>query len=257
MSPAIKTPLRRIWYAVNHKPVESQRTLILIHGAGGSHLSWPPQLRAIDGWNVLAPDLPGHGRSEGPGCDSIDGYAAAMTGLFDTLGIEKVVLCGYSMGGAVALWMALNHPDKVDRLILMSTGANLPVAPAILNGLATDRENTLSLITHWSFGPNAVQHLRQLTLDMMRKTGPEAIQCDFNACNEFDVRDRLGEIQAPTLVICGTADKMTPLKYSQFLADQIPQASLITIEDGGHMMALEQPDAVSKVVLNFLNTGLL
>jgi pimeloyl-ACP methyl ester carboxylesterase len=254
MSPLIQTSRCRIWYACSHRCETLQSPIILIHGAGGNHLAWPLQMRKLAGCQVLAPDLPGHGRSAGAGCNTISAFGKALIALMDSLNIISAVIGGYSMGGAIALWMALNHAEKIEKLILLATGAKLSVSPEIIQGLVNDREKTLERIISWSFGPTATKDLKELTINSMRETDPDVILSDFIACNEFDVREKLAEIQAPTLVIGGDADKMTPLKYAQYLADHITNSQLVTIKGGGHMMILEQPDTIAGVVLQFIKS---
>jgi len=253
MSPLIRTPRGNIWYAGSRRE-QVQSPIILIHGAGGTHLAWPSQLRCLSGFQVLVLDLPGHGRSDGPRSKTIDAYGQAVITFMDTLNIDRAIISGYSMGGAIALWMALYHVEKIEKLLLMATGASLPVSPEIIHGLTSNREKTLESIVSWSFGPNSAKDLKALTLKSMRETKPDVILDDFIACNTFDVREKLADVQAPTLVIGGDADRMMPLKYSQYLADHIPNSQLVTIEGGNHMMVLEQPDLIARYVLQFLNS---
>ncbi len=253
MSPYTTPTTGRIWYAQNRSPVPDRPPLILIHGAGGDHLHWPPELRKIAGESVLALDLPGHGRSEGPGRGSIEDYASDVIEFLDALGLTRAVLGGHSMGGAIAQVMTLDHPERVAGLVLIGTGAKLRVAPALLDVILTDFEAVLALMADWAFGPDAPAELKELGTKAMGETEPAVLHGDFTACDLFDIRDRLAEIQVPTLVIGGTDDKMTPLRFSRYLAERISGARLEVLEGAGHMMALEQPAAVAAAVTQFLS----
>ena len=104
-----------------------RKPLVLIHGAGGDHLSWPSQIRRLSGYRVYAPDLPGHGKSGGHGLQRVESYGEVVLNWIQALELPKIVLGGHSMGGAIALWLTVNHPDLIHGLVLMSTGATLPV----------------------------------------------------------------------------------------------------------------------------------
>ena len=106
--------------------------LLLIHGAGGSRLHWPPGIRRLTGWRVLAIDLPGHGDSPGPGERSIEAYTGCVLEWLDEYGVERVIPAGHSMGGAIALTLALQAPDRLAGMVLVGSGARLRVAPSIL-----------------------------------------------------------------------------------------------------------------------------
>jgi len=204
------------------------------------------------GITIYAPDLPGHGHSNGTGRAKIADYADWLLAFLDALSVEQATLAGHSMGGAIALDLALRHPDRVAGLILIATGARLRVLPAILEGLLQDFEATLDLIVRSAFGPEAPESVVRLSRQRMAATSPAVLHDDFRACDAFDVRDRLGQIQVPTLVICGTADQLTPAKYAAYLQEHIPGASLVLIEGAGHMVMLEKPDVVAEAVAHFL-----
>jgi len=226
--------------------------LVLIHGAGGSHLHWPAALRRLPGATVYAVDLPGHGRSAGPGREHIEDYATDVVGFLDAVGIPRGVLVGHSMGGAIAQMTALMAPERVAGLVLVGTGARLRVAPVILEGILQDARGTLDLITEWAWGPEADPTLVARGRQVMARVHPQVVWGDFTACDRFDVRERIGEITAPTLVITGSEDRMTPPKFGQWLAERIPGARFVLVEGAGHMVMLEKPDEVARAVREWL-----
>ncbi len=227
--------------------------VVLVHGAGGTHLHWPPQVRRLPGLRTLAVDLPGHGRSEGVGEQEIAAYARRLAEWADAVGFQQAIWVGHSMGGAIVLTLALEHPTKVRALGLVATGARLPVNPRLLESTAHAETFPLAVetIMKWAFSPQAPARLRELATQRMQEVRYTVVHNDFAACNRFDVSQRLGDIRVPTLVIHGTADKMTPYYYGEFLAQAIPQARLVTVRDAGHMVMLEQPEAVAEALSAF------
>ncbi|MFZ5917186.1 MAG: alpha/beta fold hydrolase [Chloroflexota bacterium] len=228
-------------------------SLVCVHGAGGSHLNWPVEIRQLPGASVYVLDLPGHGRSAGEGCRSIEGYAAVLSDFLDALQLEQAVMVGHSMGGAIAQQMALSYPDRVQALVLIGTGARLRVAPAILQAILEDFETAVSSMVDWVYSPDASPLLRQQGQQVLAQTPQQVMHGDFVACDTFDVMDRLGEVRAPALVITGTADRLTPVKYARLLAQQIPTAHIELLENAGHMVMLERPRQVADAVSRFLS----
>ena len=249
--PAVKTSRGEIWFA-DHMRNTDAPTAILIHGAGGSHLSFPAQLRRHAAWNAILPDLPGHGKSAGAGRSQIADYALDVLALMDALEIESALLVGHSMGGAIAQWLSLEHPGRVDRLALICAGARLPVNPALIDAIVEQPDATINRLLRWMWSPHAPTELVEASAAILRSTAPSVIQRDFMACAAFDVRARLGEITAPTLVVAGAMDKMTPPALSEELAIGIPRAKLATIEGVGHMAHLERADEVADAIANWL-----
>jgi pimeloyl-ACP methyl ester carboxylesterase len=229
---------------------------VLIHGAGGHHLYWPPQVRRLPGQRMVALDLPGHGKSGGIGHQTIEEYADDVMAFLDAMGFTTAVLIGHSMGGAVALEVALDHPERALGLCLLGSGAKLRVAPALLGIVAEPGSfgDAIALITTMSFAPQTSQRLRDLAAARLAEVRPSVLHGDFMACDAFDVTGRLGHFSAPTLVLCGEADQMTPPKYSDFLEGHIPGAHAVRISDAGHMVMLEQPDRVGELIGSFLET---
>ncbi len=228
--------------------------LVLIHGAGGTHRHWPSALRALPGRRVIALDLPGHGASAGPAPETITELAQRLLRFLDELGLGTAVLAGHSMGGAIALTASLLAPERVPGLVLVGTGARLRVSPAVLE--ATKDPASLAqaaqTMAEWSFGPGSAPELHREFVEGLLACPAGVAHRDFVACNAFDVMARLGEVRAPTLLVCGAEDRLTPLKYSQHLRDQLPQARLEVVAGAGHMVMLEAPGAVVRVVEPFL-----
>ena len=241
-----------------HQPREidpSRPPLILIHGAGGSFLSWHPYLRRLAGETVYAPDLPGHGESEGNGRHSIEEYADDIACFMEYVSIESAVIAGLSMGSGVALTLALRYPQKVWSLALLGSGAKLRVAQSTLNTIGNPESFAAAVenVNRACFSPYASQDLIALSKKSMLNTGPNILLGDYLACDQFDVTAQLAQIRIPTLILCGAEDMMTPPKHSQYLKDNIRNSQLHIIERSGHMVTLEQPDAVAKLLKQFLD----
>lgn len=227
--------------------------LLLMHGAGGSHLHWPPAVRREPLWSVYAPDLPGHGDSSGQAIQTISGYLESILAWMDAVGMTRCVWAGHSMGGAIALQAALDHPERVGGLVLLGSGGRLRVLPEIL-GKTSDGATyaeAVALVVAGSYSPSASPGLVALARKRMLAVPPQVLHSDFMACDGFDVMARLGDIRAPTLVLCGAEDRMTPVRYAQFLAEAIPEACLEVIDRAGHMVMLEQPQSVAEALRRF------
>jgi pimeloyl-ACP methyl ester carboxylesterase len=229
--------------------------VILIHGAGGNHLSWPPQVRRMDDQRVFAPDLPGHGKSEGVGRHSIQEYADDVLRFMDALELREAALAGHSMGSAIALWLALHCAERVSALVLIGGGAKLRVAPSILDsaGKPETFETAVVTINENSFSRNASPRVKELAAKRMMETRPSVLLGDLLACNEFDVLDQLEKVGAPALIVCGSEDRMTPPKYSEFLHKGITGSQMHIVEGAGHMAMLEKPDVIADLLSRFLD----
>lgn len=242
-----------LWYARRRAPESPYPPLVLVHGAGSSHLDWPPELRHLPGATVLVPDLPGHGRSAGPGRQTITAYAEVLLAWLEALNIPQAIFVGHSMGGAIAQIMALDHSDRVAGVVLIGTGARLPVHPDFLSMLPATPAPVYDRMAAWMWAEDVPAELPRLTRTRLDENDPVVAHGDLLACDTFDTRDRIGQIDVPALVIGGTADRMAPFKFSVTLAEQIPAAELVTIEGGGHMMTLEQPQTVAEAMTAWLD----
>ncbi|MEW5734665.1 MAG: alpha/beta hydrolase [Thermodesulfobacteriota bacterium] len=248
--PVMKIHGADLFYAAGG--ADTDLSLVLIHGSGATHESYPPELFSIPGARVIAPDLPGHGQSQGPFPESVAGYAEVVSGLVAALRLSKVVVMGHSLGGAVCLTLCLQKPGWLKGAVLMGTGARLRVNPMIIEGLSKDYLGAVSMMDSFLFASEAPAELRETSRDHMKKADPQAVINDFRACNAFDVMARLSEIAVPCQVISADQDVLTAPKYGQYLADHIPGAVHSVIQGAGHMMAVEKPGEVTGIVESFL-----
>ncbi|NOX60518.1 MAG: alpha/beta hydrolase [Chloroflexi bacterium] len=226
--------------------------LVLVHGAGGNLYHWPPGLRRLPNHTVYAVDLPGHGRSEGSGCDQVEDYVEFLRDWADALNLSPFVLAGHSMGGAIAQTFALRYPKRLAGLALVATGARLRVHPRILEGIRADKTKVAELLAEWVHGRRATPAQRRQFVRYAMSVDTEVMYGDWTACNRFDIMGRLEDVHTPTLVIVGDQDRMTPVKYARYLADHIPDSDLVIIPDAGHMVMSEQPELTISAIAGFL-----
>ncbi|MHB1126682.1 MAG: alpha/beta fold hydrolase [Bacillota bacterium] len=242
---------RQIFYAERQDTATPRYTVILIHGAGGSHSSWLevlPSLGAED--RVIAVDLPGHGSSEGLPSNSMAVYRDFIRDFARALDINTFVLGGHSMGGGITLDYALNYPDHLEGILLVGTGGRLKVLPEVVEAarLGIKQEGMAA----WSLSPQAPPELVTRLEEEMSKVPPSVHYADFQACTGFDVMHLLPGIDIPTLILVGKDDNLTPVKYSQFMQTSMPRANLEVFEGAGHMLALEKPEGFITAVKRFL-----
>jgi pimeloyl-ACP methyl ester carboxylesterase len=243
------------YYFAHEANNHSRPPVILIHGAGGNHLSWPPNLRRLPDQRIFALDLPAHGKSEGLGHHAIEDYVHDVLEFISEIGIYSAILVGHSMGSAVALSAAIYFPERVIALGLLGSGARLRVAPALLRAASDPSTfgSAVRMIADASFSSQS-SRIKELSTQRMMETRPTVLYGDLMACDAFDAMDQLSKLSLPTLIVCGSDDQMTPLHYSEFLCEHIASASLEVVPNAGHMVMLEQPDIVSALLADFSNS---
>jgi pimeloyl-ACP methyl ester carboxylesterase len=229
------------------------RPVVLIHGAGGRAEVWARQLEALgDVAELRALDLPGHGRTVGAGCPSVDDYAGWVLGVLDALALDRTVLVGHSMGGAIAQTLALLRPRRVAGLVLVGTGARLRVLPQVLQLFRDRPPSGVSLVGSLAYSPHTLPGAVVEAEDGLKATPSAVTLGDFLACDRFDAMARVAALRVPTLVVVGRDDRLTPPKYAAFLAATIPGAQLVEVEAAGHFPQLEQPAPVNTALRAFL-----
>lgn len=229
--------------------------IIFVHGSMGSHHTWDLQQQLSKAHQIVLLDLPGHGQSD-PLDEPITVKLLAdhVAAFVKSLAAGPAVFIGHSLGGAICIQLAVDSPALVRALVLVGTGAKLGVLPAILEALKTDFRASVELaIGSMAFAGSARPEIVERSKGESLRCRPNIAYADFVACNNFDVRERVSNIKAPTLVIVGNEDRLTPVKWSQFLKDKIPGASLHVVARAGHMVMLEQPEEVNRTILTFLD----
>ena len=233
---------------------EAPYDTVFVHGAGGNSLLWRRTLLYLSGGaHAFAVNLPGHPAGDIT-CKSVDDYAEALHRFIAERGLRRPAVCGHSMGGAIALDLAVSRPEDLGGLILISTGAKLGVNQQILDGLREHPMGTIErVITPWSFNSIDLGLGREARTALSISNLPVFLN-DYLACQGFDVRSQLSRIEAETLIVCGDKDRMTPPKWSEYLNANIPGSELRVVEDSGHMLPLERPRALAQILQSFLSS---
>ena len=222
--------------------------MFFIHGPGGTHRVWEPQIEFFK--DAVAIDLPGH--EVGVGKRTIDEYVEEVKRFCDERGLKNIVMVGHSMGGAIAQKFALDHPEYLRAIVLVCTGAKLRVTTVIFDKIERNYDEAVELVMELSFSDEARREIKEKAAGEMKKISAEVTYGDFEACDRFNVMDRVKEIKVPTLIVCGLEDRLTPLEYSEYLKDNIPNSKLETIVGAGHMVMLEKPEEFNQRLEKFV-----
>ncbi len=227
--------------------------VVLVHGAGGNSLFWKRTTKYLSGdRRAVAVNLPGHPSGQIT-CRTVSEYSEALHEFISEAGLQRPVVCGHSMGSAISLTLAVDHPGDVGGLVLVGAGAKLGVDIAIVEGLRRAPMKTIeATITPMSYYKIDLGLGREARAALSFNNLPVFLN-DYLACDGFDVRGKLSRISAEVLLICGEKDRMTPPKWTHYLAANIPGSLAFFIREGGHMVPLEKPEACAKLVQGFLS----
>jgi len=243
-----------------HAPAKP--TIVFVHGAGLDHSLWGLQSRyfGYHGCNVLAVDLPGHGRSEGPPLASIGAMADWIVRMLDARTIRQASIVGHSMGSLVALECAARQPARVERIALLGTGYPMKVSEAFLDAAKRNDQAAYDMETIWGHAaqvplggnPNPGMWMYGDMLARLARLAPGVLYNDLKACDAYAGGAEAGaKVKCPVLFILGRRDQMTPPKAGLGFAQLLPQARMVQIASSGHALMAEAPDATLDALIEF------
>lgn len=250
-------------YAGARPRVPSQRTIVFIHGAANDHGVWAWQSRyfAHHGFNVLAVDLPGHGRSTGKALESVEAIADWIVALQDAAGAERAALVGHSLGALAALECAARQPARVEKLVLTGPAVPMTVSDELMDAARRDDHAAYEMINGWSFsaarqlGGNAVPGFWMTgnAMRLMERTPSGVLAVDLAACHAYaNGLAAAAAVRCPTLVITGGRDLMAPPRNAQALIAALTDVRVVELSGSGHALMAEEPDAVLDALRAFL-----
>ena len=228
-------------------------TVLFLHGAGMDHTAWALHDRwfAHHGHNVLAPDLPGHGRSPGAPLPTIAEMADWTAALLDAAGAANATLIGHSMGSLIALETAARHPAKVSGLALVGTAATMTVGPDLLKAAEANNHDAVDMVSIWGLGHQAELGgslapglwMHGGAQRILERCKPGVLFNDLAACNAYqNAVAAAATVKVPVTLVLGERDMMTPTKAGKALAVALPGSRTVVLEGAGHMMMTERPD---------------
>ena len=256
--PFMETVTVRLHYQIEGR--KDAPWLILSNSLGTDLDMWMPQVPALmERYRLLRYDTRGHGQSSvTPGPYSIEQLSGDVTALMDHLNIERAHFCGLSMGGMLGIWLGLNRPERINRLVLCNTAAKMG-APEAYNAriekvLKEGMEPVIpGVIDRWftrDFQRYASAQVK-LVSDMLRRTSPEGYAANCAAVRDMDLLAKIGAVSVPTLVIAGKHDKATPASDGRQIADKVPGARYVEL-NAAHLSNWEVAQSFTAQVVDFL-----
>ena len=246
-------------YTANHEIDPAKRTVVFIHGAGLDHSWFGLQSRyfGYHGYNVLALDMPGHGKSPGPALTSVPQMADWVMKVLDAAKVQRASLVGHSMGTLISLDCAARYPQRVERIALIATALPMKVGEAFLDAAKRNSYDAFDMSTIWGHAPqvplggnpNPGMWMYGDTQARLERLAPGVLYADLKACNDYNFA---GDVKCPALFILGKRDVMTPPRAAKGLQDKIPGARTVVVDFSGHSLMAEAPDATLDALIDFL-----
>jgi pimeloyl-ACP methyl ester carboxylesterase len=233
----------------------ARRTVIFVHGAGQDHSIWVLPTRYFSGndRNVIAVDLPGHGRSGGAPLETIEAIADWLIAVLESAGLSEAAIVGHSLGSLAAIAAAARHPERVRAVALIGSTLPMHVSEALLEAARSNRQEAIDMLWIWGHsksaqpggnsppGSSLVDNARRL----LERAAPGVIHTDLNACNDYSSGfQHAAAVRCPALLILGECDRLTPARTAKRLVETLPQAETVILEGCGHAMLAERPDTV-------------
>ncbi len=255
---------RKAYAYTGGKPFDAALpSVVFIHGAEHDHSVWGLQSRylAHHGRGVLAVDLPGHGRSEGPALASVEEMADWIRAVLDAAGVKQAALVGHSMGSLIAIECAARYPERVSRIALIGTAFPMRVSDELLDAtrnnepLAQDMVNIWShaAYAHYPSNPGPGFWVIGENLRLMQRQKPGVMHVDFAACNSYaNGAAAAAKVTCPALLVLGKRDIMTPPRATRELTGALKDKRVVEIAGTGHALMAEKPDDVLDALIGFV-----
>lgn len=250
-------------YTAAHDVDPAKRTIVFVHGAGLDHSWWGLQSRyfGYHGFNVLAVDLPAHGRSAGPALTSVEGMSDWVLAMLKELKIETAAVVGHSMGSLIALDFAWRYPEAAERIALIGTAYPMNVSDGFLDAARRNDQAAYDMETIWGHAaqvpfagnPNPGMWMYGDTLARLARLAPGVLHADLSACNAYaGGMEAAAKVKCPALFVLGARDVMTPPRAAQGLAQALADSRTVTVGLSGHSLMAEAPDATLDALITFL-----
>lgn len=250
-------------YTAAHALDPARSTVVFVHGAGSDHSAFGLQSRyfGYHGRNVLALDLPAHGRSAGPPVPTIPEMADWTIRLLDAARLDRASIVGHSMGALIALECAARYPARVERIALLGTCYPMKVTEAFLTAAKEDRHDACDMLTIWGHAPQAPLGANPSpgmwmlgdVLARVERLAPGVLYADLLACHTYAGGETAaGQVKCPVLFVLARRDQMTPLRIGVEFAKRLPQAQTVQLGASGHFVMTEGPDATLDALKAFL-----
>ena len=240
-------------------------SVVFVHGTANDHSVWTLQARyfAHHGWNALAPDLPGHGKSFGDAKTTISSAADWLINLLDNGNIERAAMVGHSMGSLIVLAAAARHPTRVSHLGLIGSSVPMPVSDMLMEAATHCPSEAFAMLNIWGHSPQLKwgksptpgTSIMMAGARLLAQSRPGVLARDLAACHAFQMDDAaLAAIDVPTLVVAGCDDLLTPAKAAGALTTRLANATMITLTNTGHSMMQEAPGKIVDALKVFLKS---
>jgi pimeloyl-ACP methyl ester carboxylesterase len=251
-------------YTAAHDIDPAKRSVVFVHGAGLDHSWWGLQSRyfGYHGFNVLAIDLPAHGRSEGPPLASVEAMADWLWALLKNLKIEKTTVVGHSMGSLIALEFAARFAANAEKIALVGTAYPMKVSDGFLDAARRNDQSAYDMETIWGHAPqvplggnpNPGMWMYGDTLARLARLAPGVLHADLVACNAYaGGMEAAAGLKCPALFVLGARDVMTSPRGAEALIGKIGNSKSVRIATSGHSLMAEAPDATLDALIGFLS----
>ena len=255
---------RAFAYTAAHDLDPAKPTVVFVHGAGLDHSLFGLQSRyfGYHGRNVLALDLPGHGRSEGPPLQTIEEMAGWLSKVLNVLKVGKAALVGHSMGALVVLELAARHPEQTERIAFCSVAFPMKVSEPFLEAARTNDYDAFDMHTVWGHAaqvplagnPNPGMWMFGDMLARLERLEPGVLYAGLKACNDYGAGfESAAQVKCPALFILGRRDVMTPPRAAKSLYEKFPEARIVEVPVSGHSLMVEAPDATLDALIGFIS----